>query len=243
VSPQLIINWKRPRRTLSLPELNEYPETQVVELYPAFLSPDSHRISFSIHHQALLELNFYPETPGVELYPAWVGVDSNKIQFNITRQTLNELNRYQNFAPITAWETQFNKIKNVTNRQLNELPILSSYPQIQIVEFYPGFLAPDSHRISFDIGHQLLPELNTRPLAPSEVTLPAFLEPIAFKSKYERVFLSESLDAALLASAGAVAVIGFLKGEISVFSAYNGEIKVINALTGEVSVINPLKIQ
>lgn len=192
MSSQFIVKWKRPRKVIPQQELNTYPETPPnTGFFPASKAVEQFRISFDVDLQLLPELNTYPEIPLVELFPAWGVVKTNRFKSRFELQRLLELN----FYPVTIGEQypaflQPPSFKVSFGRKTLRPEELNNYPETpDPTGFYPGSKRTDGFRVTSKRILQLLPELNTYPLAPTPATLPAFIEQPSFRLLFRRKHL------------------------------------------------------
>ena len=130
-----------------------------------------------------LEIDNYPATPAgyySGYFPGSKISKSNRTVYKRRLQSVLELNTYPATPapgqPITGWITHFEQTSNKTNRrllgvELNQYPVTPIAP---VADYYAGAQLITAYRISFKQDIQRVAELNTRPLAASPATLPAF---------------------------------------------------------------------
>ncbi len=162
-----IVRWRRPRRVVLLPELNQYPVTPfTAEDFPAWKAVEAFSVDYEVTFQSPPKLNEYPATPTntAEGYPAWEVVPPSRegVSFEVRLQLLPELDTY----PVTPAGT---------------------------AESFPAWQRVDANQIRFDIALQRV-ELDERPAPPPSVAiLPAIIPPITFRIGFDRRFLTNDV--------------------------------------------------
>jgi hypothetical protein len=144
------VYWKRPRRAQGFPEQNVYPATPA-EYYTGY-------------------------------FPGSKAVTESRSSFDIKRQELPEFNAWPvevTEVPVTAWLTQFEPTKNLTNRRI---PEVLEKPWTPNYGFYPAFKERPANQSVFDIRSLEVPEHLVYPATPPvpEQPLTAFIPPPYF---------------------------------------------------------------
>ena len=96
-----IVRWRRPRRSLSQPEHNQYTPTIFPGDFPTWWSVPTHYINFEIKLQTVPELNTY--TPSDGDYPSWLTKPTTRGKTWFSLQLLPESNEYPVPNLYPAW--------------------------------------------------------------------------------------------------------------------------------------------